>query len=300
MRISAALIVIAFGTCFRRRRKTGGWRSSRSLAGRSTTSSATSATSRTIPWNDGGRYISGAARADFRTASRTRRGGGDHAGRHDAPRQCRGVTSRAAGIRSREPCSTGIRPPPATQVFFNDRDPQTAGEIILRACSSVAAPTARARIPLRRNARRQQRHRAEWRPVSGDQLRPSRPCGRSPATRALTTSRRTSCIRQDDGIHVVDVAGRRAAACSCGVAERLADLIRFNTTRTWNKKGAVHQPHAVEPRRQPHLFLCARRVRRPCCAPIDIPAPSGPDGSGLTMHPAHEADVPSGGIRHGA
>ncbi len=67
---------------------------------------------------------------------------------------------------------------------------------------------------------------------------------------------------------------RRRHAAVAGVVRQLADLVRARAARR-GRQGALHQPHALEPRRQPHLLLRAGELRRPAAAdrhPLHHPA----------------------------
>ena len=277
MRISAALIVIAFALVPQAPKD---WRLEVTQLTRGPMHHFFGyiGQARTIPWNEGGRYVV-ALRTPFQDRMPkpgepadvvlidTTRGN-----QVEVIDQSRGWNPQQGTMFYWNPAA------PATQVFFNDRDPQTQ-KIFTVLYDVSGAPAACANTASTKRPWQQWR-RAEWRPVSRDQLWPSRGCGWSPAIRALTTSRRTSRIR-DDGISCGGRGEEARAACSCPY-KQLADHPVRPPGR--GQEGAVHQPHAVEPRRQPYLFLLRAEFDEPCCA-LDIPSPSRPDGSGLTMHP---------------
>ena len=184
---------------------------------------------------------------------------------------------------------------PATQFFFNDRDPET--HKIFTVLFDIATRGARPRVPLRRGAGRQQRRGAERRAVSRHQLRAA-----GPAARRDRLSRRARLHegRAPPGRRWRprgERAEREAHAARLVQAARGPDPADAAGRRP---QGAVHQPHALEPRRQPRSTSTRAPTSTIRASASTCPSPSSPTGPALTMHAVHRrpSRVGIGAPRH--
>ena len=150
---------------------------------------------------------------------------------------------------------------PETQFFFNDRDPKTHEVFcVLFDISKGDERRAGRGVSLRGHADRQRRRGPARRLVPRHQLRPAGPAA---AGDRLSGRPRLDGRPQehpaDDGVFKVNVddEGEAAARLLQATGRRAAGQAPGR-----RREGAVHQPHALEPRRQPDLLLRPRRLRR--------------------------------------
>lgn len=278
MRISAALIVIAFALVPQAPKD---WRLEVTQLTRGPMHHFFGyiGQARTIPWNEGGRYVV-ALRTPFQDRMPkpgepadvvlidTTRGN-----QVEVMDQSRGWNPQQGTMFYWNPAA------PATQVFFNDRDPQT--QKIFTVLYDVAA------------RRRVREYRFDETPVANSGVAQNGGrflainYGRLARLRLVTGYPGAHDFTQNelhpsnDGIHVVDVAGgaRRLLVSY----KQLADLIR--SARPDVDKKALFINHTLWSRDDSHIYFYVRAEFDDRAARIDIPCTIRPDGSGLTMHP---------------
>ena len=235
--------------------------------------------SRTIPWNDGGRYIV-ALRTSFQDRMPTPGEPADvvlidttRGHRVEAVDQSRGWNPQQGTMFYWNPAAA------ATQFLFNDRDPQTH-----RVFTVLYDVATRKRV---------REYRFDDAPVanSGVAQKGGRflaiNYGRLARLRLVTGYPGAHDFTQDtlhppnDGIHVVDVAGgTRQLLVSY---RQLADLIR--PVRPDVDRKALFINHTLWSRDDSHIYFYVRAEFDSRTERIDIPCTIRPDGTGLAMHP---------------
>jgi hypothetical protein len=234
---------------------------------------------RTIPWNEGGRYVI-ALRTTFQ----------DRMPEPAEPAEVVLIDTARDGAVERVDQSRGWNPQqgtmfywnpaaPATQVFFNDRDPKT--QKIFTVLYDIAA---RKRIrefrfddtPVANSGVAQQGGR--FLAINYGRLARLRPVTGYPGALDYTGDERHPA---NDGIHVVDVAGgtRRLLVSY----RQMADLIR--PVRPDVDRKPLFVNHTLWSRDDSHIYFYVRAEFNNPQERIDIPCTIRPDGTGLTMHP---------------
>lgn len=234
---------------------------------------------RTIPWNGDGRFV-----VALRAAFQDRMPKPGEAAEVVLIDTTRGnqveVVEQSRGWNPQQGTMFYWNPEtPRTQLFFNDRDPQT--QKIFTVLFDVAA---RKRVreyrfadtPVANSGVAQNGGR--FLAINYGRLARLRPVTGYPAAHDFTGD---VLHPPDDGIHVVDVArGTRRLLVSY---KQLADLIR--PARPDVDRKALFINHTLWSRDDSHIYFYVRAEFDDRDERIDIPCTIRPDGSGLTMHP---------------
>ncbi len=235
--------------------------------------------SRTIPWNEGNRYVI-AMRMAFQERMPAP---GDAAevvlidttrgGQVERVDETRGWNPQQGTMFYWNPAA------PATQVFFNDRDPKT--QKIFTVLYDIAA---RKRVrefrfdetPVANSGVAQKGGR--FLAINYGRLARLRPVTGYPGAFDYTGE---ELHPSNDGIHIIDVAGgtRRLLVSY----KQLADLIR--PTRPDVDRKPLFINHTLWSRDDSHIYFYVRAEFNDTKERIDIPCTIRPDGTGLTMHP---------------
>ena len=234
---------------------------------------------RTIPWNEGGRYVV-ALRSSFQ----------DRMPKPGEPADVVLIDTTRGNEVEQVDRSRGWNPQqgtmfywnpasPATQFFFNDRDPQT--QKIFTVLYDVAS---RKRVrefrfddtPVANSGVAQNGGR--FLAINYGRLARLRPVTGYPGAHDFTQD---APHPSNDGIHVVDVAGgtRRLVVSY----RQLADLIR--PVRPDVDRKALFINHTLWSRDDSHIYFYVRAEFDNRTERIDIPCTIRPDGTGLAMHP---------------
>ena len=234
---------------------------------------------RTIPWNGDGRFV-----VALRTGFQDRMPKPGEAAEVVLIDTTRGnqveVVEQSRGWNPQQGTMFYWNPEtPRTQLFFNDRDPQT--QKIFTVLFDVAA---RKRVreyrfadtPVANSGVAQNGGR--FLAINYGRLARLRPVTGYPGAHDFTGD---ALHPADDGIHVVDVArGTRRLLVSY---KQLADLIR--PARPDVDRKALFINHTLWSRDDSHIYFYVRAEFDNRDERIDIPCTIRPDGSGLTMHP---------------